>query len=167
VPLLVNNTIIWMSHKLNLSKPSFLLHNKYAQYFVLFLFISSLMGCSRWPVPSTGGYAAKGPLQITYKSAVPNAPFHQRLRTYFNLIQQMQILERSQVRRCYPARFLEMTFLEQQIAQETAAGLLLSADIDIVLLANNIAEVWKYRNVKGCPKLEDNPHWLRLLSRIQ
>jgi hypothetical protein len=140
---------------------------KFACYLGLFFLIFNLSSCHRWPIASTGGYAAHYPMKLKYSKINPRDPLQQSLRTYYQLTRQLLILKNSQVQRCYPARMFEMALLSQQIAQEIAASLTLSAIGDITLLEKNIAAVWGYRYVKGCPKLRDNPNWQRLQSRIQ
>lgn len=154
-----NNMFLWILKKAAL--------DKLVRFVVLSFLISGLMNCAYWPPPATGGYATHLPLRLRYLSLDPRAPFHKHMRTFFHLTKQLHLLHHSQVGRCYPARLKQMTYLSQQIIEETAAGLLLSAEIDILLLKNNVAAVWNYRDVKGCPRLKQNKHWLRLLSRIQ
>lgn len=133
----------------------------------LFTMLSSLVGCNPYPPFSTGGYAQHYPMRLAHARLNLKDPLQQCQRAYFRLTKQLLILRKSQVQRCYPARMVEMTLLARQIAQEIAASLTLSAQGDIALLEHNIAAVWPYRFVSGCPKLKNNPHWLRLQSRIQ
>ena len=129
--------------------------------------ILSLIGCTRWPSPSTGGYAAHYLFTKSYQERIDKHSL------YFTLSQRLsaltikfESLQNSHARRCYPARFTLLSLLGEQIAQEIARGLFLSADYDLNLFENNLSLVYELNKTKGCPTPLPNHYWNFLKSRF-
>lgn len=131
--------------------------------------LSGLVSCSsNWPRPSTGGYAGHYIFTKSYQDRIvknsPNYCLSQRLAS---LTIQFQALRNSHARRCYPARFKLMSLLGEQIAQEIAAGLLQSAEYNLILFAKNLSLIRGLNASKGCPGPKPNKDWEFLKSRFK
>lgn len=135
---------------------------------VLLCVIVSLLGCSYWPPPSKGGYAAH---YLFY-------PRHFRCNGPFSLCQintdrlaigihELNILRYTNLVRCHPARYVELRLLEQQISQEIAAQLYLSARLDLNLFYINLQHLKQLSTPKGCMRIKHDNAWDLLKLRIQ
>lgn len=127
----------------------------------------SLAGCYNWPKPSTGGYAGHYIFTKSYQSKIDKHSVYFALsQRLARLTIELQKLGNSHAKRCYPARFNLLSLLGEQIAQEIAAGLFLSAEYDLKLFAQNIRLVQTLNKTKGCPRPKSNKDWEILKSRF-
>lgn len=134
---------------------------------LLVLSLLCLSGCECWPPQSTGGYAGHYLLTGSYeKQLSPKGPYFALAHRYAKLTRELCQLQNSHARRCYPSRFRLLGLLDQQITQEIAAGLCLSANHDLILFERNLANIRKMNSLKGCPKLKQDMDWEILQARI-
>ena len=132
------------------------------------MIVLSLLGCTRWPPPSTGGYAAHYIFTKSYQSKIDKRSLYLPLSRHLSdLTLKFEALQNSHARRCYPARFTLLSLLGEQIAQEIARGLFLSADYDLNLFEKNLALVYELNKTKGCPRPKPNNYWNFLKSRFE
>lgn len=138
------------------------------RYIILFSLIMSLSGCY-YPPPSKGGYAAHYLLNRHY--------FHcgdrrttlcqiNRDRLKINVVQ-LNAIRYSNAVRCHPARYVNLRLLEQQIAQEIAAQLYLSAQLDLNLFELNLRNLRRLNTFKGCRRFKHDNGWELLKLRLQ
>jgi hypothetical protein len=133
----------------------------------LLAFILSLMGCTQWPPPSTGGYGAHYIFTKSYQSRVNRHSLYLPLSKRLSQVTlEFQALHNGHAKRCYPARFTLLSLLGEQIAQEITRGLFLSADYDLTLFERNLALVYELDKLKGCPRPKPNHNWNFLQSRF-
>lgn len=130
--------------------------------------LTGMVGCTSWPVPSTGGYAGHYIFTKFYQSRiVKNSQYDSLSQRLAQLTIQFQALKNSHARRCYPSRFTLMSLLGEQIAQEIAGGLLQSAEYDLILFARNLSLIRTLNRSKGCPRPKPNKDWEFLQSRFK
>lgn len=134
----------------------------------LLLCILSLNACEHWPAPSTGGYADTYLYTKFYQSKISRHSLlcrsSERLAA---LSHQLEALQKTQAKRCYPARFTQLELLERQIAQEIAAGLFLSVSCNLNLFEQNLIAIRALNQTKKCSKPLFNQSWDRLISRTR
>lgn len=137
---------------------------KYLIGLVVFLGLAS---CTQWPKPSTGGYAAHYLFTPAYQRALLQSPklsfLSQKLAA---LIRQRKALNDSHVFRCYPGRKRLILLLEQQIAQEISAGLIIATHADLALYDNILRDTIRLNKNKGCPRRLKNDCWTELKMRF-
>jgi hypothetical protein len=68
---------------------------------------------------------------------------------------------------CHPARYHQLRLLGMQIAQEIAAKLYLSAQLDLNLFDFNLISLNKLDTPKGCRRIKYDKEWEFLKLRIQ
>ncbi len=139
-----------------------------AKILSLVVFVIFLNGCTPWPKHSTGGYASKYIFTPGYqKSLFKNNYPYIMSKHLFILTKQTYRLRQSHAVRCHPARLKLLLRLGERIAQEIDSGLLLGARKDLVLYENNLADIRKLNQYKGCPRPKTNLNWEYLKSRDQ
>ena len=134
----------------------------------LVVFLSGLLSCTKWPQPSTGGYAGHYIFTKFYQDRIDKRSRYYSLSQRFaHLTIQFQALGNSHAKRCYPSRFTLMSLLGEQIAQEIAGGLLQSAEYDLILFARNLSLICGLNALKGCPRPKPDKNWEFLKSRFK
>lgn len=139
------------------------------RYTILLCLILSLLGCNFWPAPSTGGYAAHylfNQHQFTCGGGAASVCQVQKNRLT-KLLFDLNLLRNTHAVLCRPARYRNLRLLGQQIAQEIAAKLYLSAQIDLNLFDVNLRQLRKLNELKACPKIKNDGGWELLKLRIQ
>ena len=139
------------------------------KYFALFLVVFHVSGCTVWPKPSTGGYAANYLFTPTYQKAlVAKSPcliiFSKRLA---NLIHKTHALRHTSTAKCFPARMALLDEMGRRIAQEIVAGLLIAVEADLLLYESNINEMYALKHYKSCPRPLKSASWENLKMRLQ
>lgn len=91
--------------------------------------------------------------------------------TYINRLNQglcaLNALRDQHAVKCYPARYTELRLLGQQIAQEIAAQLYLSAQFDLNLFEANLRRLEQLNKLKGCPRIKKDKAWEFLKLKLQ
>jgi hypothetical protein len=139
------------------------------KYFALFLIVFHLSGCTVWPKPSTGGYAANYLFTPAYQRALAaKSPcliiFSQRLA---GLIYKTHALRCTSAARCFPARMALLDEMGRRIAQEIVAGLLIAVEADLLLYEHNINEMHALSKARSCPRPLKSASWENLKMRLQ
>lgn len=135
----------------------------------LVLTLLLVTACTRWPKPSTGGYAEYYLYTPPYqKTLTQNSPCLVFLSNrLLILLKKTDAMRHSHAAKCYPARVLLLDNLAQRIAQEIAAGLLIGVEADLYLYQANLNDLYKLNKLKGCPRPKPTRHWKKLESRLQ
>lgn len=137
------------------------------RYIILLGFIFNLVGCY-WPPPSKGGYAAHyllNPHFFRCSGPLTACKIHtDRLAID---VRELNLLRYSNAVRCHPARYVDLRHLEQQIAQEIAAQLYLSSQLDLNLFDLNLQNLKRLNALKGCRRVKNDNSWELLKLRIQ
>lgn len=129
-----------------------------------------LISCTRWPKPSTGGYAANYLYSPAYQKAISRAPDLTFLSMELLRVKaKMRPMYNSNIAACMPARVRLITQLDNQITQEITGGLLFAANMDLKLLESNVDELIKIQRPKGCPNPRHVPRrsWDQLQMRLE
>ena len=119
--------------------------------FCFLVLIATLVSCTKWPMPSTGGYAQHYFFTPLFQARIYRHPCSCPLaRRYKRMVLEFQALQLSHAKRCQPARFTLMALLIQRIPQEIARNLCQAADYDLILFAKNLRIVQQLNLHKSC-----------------
>ena len=137
------------------------------KYLILLYLTLSLLGCY-WPPPSKGGYAAHYLFNpVRFSCSGPYGLCHINRQRLARCLYELNRLRYTQSVKCFPARDRELRLLGQQIAQEIAAQLYVSAQLDLHLFEVNLRSLNYLNTLNGCPRIKYDKEWELLKLRIQ